>query len=179
PLLDVASSAGTSALARMEFAGGKKLTLHIAPGGGATATSAGSDALSVWGAGPGPMSPSVLETAAPIELMALGTHSGSGGKGKFTGGDGALISFRVRDAGKLAWMFGSSSVKHEGHSGGRSGSAASVEIIRAGTSETEKFDDVEGFAELAVGDEVRLFGAGGGAFGSKEDPKDSEASSKN
>ena len=75
------------------------------------------------------MSPGILESAAPIELTALGTHAGSGGKGKFTGGDGALVSFRVREAGQLSWMLGASSVKHEGHSGGRSGSAATIEIV--------------------------------------------------
>lgn len=170
--LDAASSAGTSVLARVDFGGTKKLTLHIAPGAGATASSEGSDALPVWGVGPGPMSPGVLELVVPIELTALGTHAGSGGKGKKLGGDGALVSFRVREAGKLSWLLGASSVKHEGHSGGRSGSAASIEVLRAGTTDTEKIEDAEGRIELAVGDEVRLFGAGGGAFGSKDDPKD-------
>ncbi|MES2964799.1 MAG: hydantoinase B/oxoprolinase family protein [Bdellovibrionota bacterium] len=177
PLLDVASSAGTSALAQMEFGGVKKLTLHIAPGAGATATGEGSDALPVWGAGPGPMSPGILEAAAPIELTALGTHTGSGGKGKKLGGDGALVSFRLREAGRLSWLLGASSVKHEGHSGGRSGSAASIEIVRAGSTDAEKVDSAEGRLELAIGDEVRLYGAGGGAFGSKDDPKE-ETSAK-
>ena len=173
--LDAASSAGTSALAQVDFGGTKKLTLHVAPGAGATASGEGSDALPVWGAGPGPMSPGVLETAAPIELTALGTHAGSGGKGKRTGGDGALVSFRVRKAGKLRWLFGSSSVKHEGHSGGRSGSAASVEIVRAGSTDAEKFEDSEGSLDLQPGDEVRLFGAGGGAHGSKEEEPPAKA----
>ena len=163
--LGFATSPGSAALVEIAFATShKRFTFHVLPGAGATSTSDGSDLLAVWGANPHAALPFSQENAQ-LEVTALGTKTGTGGKGLKKGGDGALVAVRVKEAGSLSWYLGASSVKHEGLNGGRAGAPAQIEIIRARTAETETIDTLEGAVALHVGDEVRMYGAGGGAYG--------------
>jgi N-methylhydantoinase B/oxoprolinase/acetone carboxylase alpha subunit len=171
PALKRAATAGTDALAQIEFANGKTVMLAASPGTAALASEAGQDAHGAW-------NPQTLlqleksEALAPLTWTASSLRIGSGGKGLKRGGDAELIACRVLEAAKVRWLLGRSTHRPEGSSGGRSGASAEIEIVRAdGTKQT--FETLEGVTDLAVGDEVRLHAAGGGAWGevSSEKPE--------
>ncbi|RYZ70618.1 MAG: hypothetical protein EOP05_13035, partial [Proteobacteria bacterium] len=106
-----------------------------------------------------------IERNSQITWTAAGVQKGSAGKGAKHGGDSELIAGRVREPAKLRYLLGRSSSKIEGMNGGRSGVPGELEIIRAADGKKETFKNVEGTLELLAGDEFRLQGAGGGAWG--------------
>ncbi len=169
PALKRAATAGTDALAQIEFAGGRTVMMAASPGTAGLAGEAGQDAHGAW-------NPQTLlqieksESSAPLTWTAAGVRVGSGGKGAKRGGDAELIAFRILEAGKIRWLLGRSTHRPEGASGGRNGTSAELEIVRAdGTKQS--FETLEGVADLFVGDEVRLHAAGGGAWGEAETDK--------
>jgi N-methylhydantoinase B/oxoprolinase/acetone carboxylase alpha subunit len=103
---------------------------------------------------------------------AHGVRVGSGGKGLKRGGDAELIAARVDEPATLRWFLGRGVMRPEGAGGGKNGSAAEIEIVRADGSK-ETFATLEGTVDLSIGDEVRLQAAGGGAWG--EPPSDPES----
>ncbi len=163
PTLKRASSAGSEALAQLEFASGKTVLLSSAPGTGAVVNESGQDAFGAW-ASPSQMSIEALEKSAAVVLSSAGISKGSGGKGVKRGGDAELIACRLKEPAKLRWSLGRSTSQMPGQSGGRTGSAANLEVIRVG-GEKESLTAHEGTIDLQIGDEVRLSAAGGGAWG--------------
>lgn len=163
PSLKRAGTAGADALAQLEFSGGRTVVLSAAPGTAATSAGPGQDAFGAWNP---QLSPSLEKTEGLVTWTASGVRVGSGGKGARKGGDAELIACRVNEPARVRWFLGRSSVRPEGASGGKAGSAASLEIVRKGGA-TETFDTLEGTLELAPGDELRLQAAGGGAWGAE------------
>ncbi len=169
PKLKRAGTAGADALAQIEFANGRTVMLSAAPGAAADAADAGQDAYGAWNP---QFHPSLEKSETPqLVFTAYGVHKGSGGKGSKKGGDAEFIACKVSEPAKLRWLLGRSSAKAEGASGGKSGTPAEIEIVRAG-GKSEKHGALEGFVELASGDEIRLHGAGGGSWGALSEDKD-------
>ena len=172
PNLKSASTAGTSALAQLEFADGRTLFLTSSPGAGALSGQKGQDAFGAWNA----VAQSSLEkheASMPVTWSAAGLSKGTGGKGIKRGGEAELIACRLREPAKLRWLLGRSSVRIEGQAGGKAGSVAELEIVRAdGTRES--FKTLEGLADVAAGDEIRLHAAGGGGWGDYDTAKEKE-----
>jgi N-methylhydantoinase B len=169
PALKRAGTAGSEALAQIEFASGRTSILSAAPGTAAQAGESGQDAFGAWT----PRARRTLETSeiAPLAWTAAGLRVGSGGKGSKRGGDAEMIACRVSEPAKLRWFLGRSITRSEGASGGRNGTSAELEIVRAKGGETETFETLEGVTDLFPGDEVRLHAAGGGAWGEPDADK--------
>jgi N-methylhydantoinase B/oxoprolinase/acetone carboxylase alpha subunit len=145
--------------------------LSAAPGAAAVATKSGQEAYGAWN----PQLHASLETSETASHLwtAHGVRVGSGGKGAKRGGDAELIACKLKEPAKLRWLLGRSSTRSEGASGGRNGATAEIEIVRA-SGKKESFDTLEGVLDLAAGDEVRLHGAGGGAWGEPEAEKEKD-----
>lgn len=168
PKLKRAGTAGSNALAQLEFANGRTALLSAAPGTAADAMEPGQDAHGAWN----PHGLSTLERSETPAFLwtASGVCKGSGGKGSKRGGDAELIACKLTEPAKLRWFLGRSTVRSEGASGGRHGATAEIEIVRANGAK-ETFDSLEGTLDLQAGDEVRLQGAGGGGWGEPEAEK--------
>ena len=162
PTLKRAVTAGSDALAQLEFDGNRVVMLSAAPGGGALSGEKGQDAFGAWNP---QLAPRIEKSeSSAFTWTAVGVRTGTGGKGVKRGGDAELIACRVNEPAKLKWFLGRSSKKCEGAGNGRAGSVGEIEIIRASGTK-EKIDSLEGAIDLLAGDEVRLNAAGGGAWG--------------
>lgn len=168
PSLKRASTAGTEALVQLDFGGGRIALLSSAPGTGAVSGESGQDAFGAWTTATG-RSLEKDEASAPLIWTAAGVSKGSGGKGLKRGGDAELIACRLKEPAKLRWFLGRSTARIEGMSGGKNGSPAELEIIRAADGTSETLTALEGHLDIAAGDEIRLRGAGGGGYGEKSD----------
>jgi len=110
--------------------------------------------------------PEVIESRFPIIVDEFAIRRGSGGVGKFRGGDGALRRIRFREPMSAAMLSGRRSTQPFGVNGGGSGLGGVNRIVRKdGTSErlaaTAK-------AEMAPGDIFEIETPGGGGFGALE-----------
>lgn len=160
-----ASSSGGTGHFFLQFEDGRFYSGQIAPGTGASRESAGIDATGLWSARlHEPLPLQDVERSIPLRLNMAGLRAGSGGKGKKAGGNGALQAFTVQAAATLRWSFGSMAERHEGMESGRAGNPALIELTRANGSQ-EEYTAAEGSLALAPGDQVRLYGSGGGGFG--------------
>ncbi len=107
----------------------------------------------------------IVERDYPILFTAYHIRYGSGGEGKFRGGDGIVRAFKVLAETKLAIMADRFKVPPWGLHGGKPGAPAKVTIIRKDGRKEEtpsKF-----VTTLYNGDEVIIETPGGGGFGSK------------
>jgi 5-oxoprolinase (ATP-hydrolysing) len=111
--------------------------------------------------------PEVLETRYPVLLQEFSIRHGSGGPGKFHGGDGVLRRIRFREAMSLAMLSMRRETAPFGLAGGEDALPGANMVIRA-DGETVA---LKGRDEIAVeaGDEILIATPGGGGFG-KEEP---------
>ena len=149
---------------------------RVAPGAAANKDEAGLDAFALWSAplAAQPLSPvhhslEKIERAVPVTMEQVGVASGTGGKGRLRGGAGRLLHLKVKEPAELIWNFGRSNLAHEGLEGGKAGSAAKIEITRAGQTEAESHKGAMGQTQLRAGDQVCFYGAGGGGFGNAKE----------
>lgn len=160
-----AKGADNDAHFSLRFANGAKLAGSLPCGSGATSDREGVSGFSLWGGSrERTFSVEACEANAPVVVTAAGLRAGTGGKGRLKGGDGSLLAFEMLEAAEVQWSLGAQSSKQEGFDSGRSGSPATLEVVRKDGSR-EALEGVEGSASLAVGEELRLYGAGGGAYG--------------
>ena len=111
--------------------------------------------------------PEVLEMRYPVLLQEFSIRHGSGGGGKFHGGDGVLRRIRFREAMSLALLSMRRETAPFGLDGGEDALPGANMLIRA-DGETIA---LKGRDEIAVeaGDEILIATPGGGGFG-KEEP---------
>ncbi|HVK60804.1 MAG TPA: hydantoinase B/oxoprolinase family protein [Bdellovibrionales bacterium] len=141
-------------------AGQERAILTAACGSRATSKEAGEDACALFGS----QQAKAAENSNLVSWIMRGLNPKSGGDGKFKGGDGELLHFKITKPSTLRWDLSAGSAKSPGASQGKPGESAQLSIIRNGQPENE-IKEREGSIELASGDEVKLFGAGGGGFG--------------
>lgn len=109
--------------------------------------------------------PEVLEFRYPLRLEEFSIRSGSGGAGRWRGGDGAVRRIRFDEAMTVTILANRRATDPFGLAGGEAGARGETRVIRAnGQAETL------GHAvsvELAAGDAIEIRTPGAGGFGVK------------
>jgi N-methylhydantoinase B len=104
-----------------------------------------------------------LEYAYPFRVTRYALRSGSGGEGRFRGGDGIVREIEVLTEAEVAILSDRRTRGPWGLGGGGDGAPGMTEIIRTGgAAETLKSKDS---ARLRAGDRVRVSTPGGGGYG--------------
>ncbi|PBC70903.1 5-oxoprolinase (ATP-hydrolysing) [Streptomyces sp. TLI_235] len=110
--------------------------------------------------------PEVLEWRLPVLLEEFAVRPGSGGAGRWRGGDGAVRRLRFREPMTVSLLTGHRRVPPYGLAGGAPGALGANRIERAdGTVERLAGCDV---AEVAAGDVLVVETPGGGGYGTPE-----------
>jgi len=107
--------------------------------------------------------PEVLEWRFPVRLESFEIRAGSGGRGRWRGGCGAVRRVRFLEPMTAAILSGHRRVRPHGMAGGEPGEAGHNYVLRADGSRTElgPFDR----AEVAPGDVFVIETPGGGGYG--------------
>jgi len=107
--------------------------------------------------------PEVLEWRFPVRLESFEIRHGSGGRGRWRGGHGAVRRVRFLEPMTAAILSGHRLVRPHGLEGGEAGAAGRNYVLRAagGTSELGPFDQTE----MAAGDVFVIETPGGGGYG--------------
>jgi 5-oxoprolinase (ATP-hydrolysing) len=107
--------------------------------------------------------PEVLEWRFPVRLESFEIRRGSGGRGRWRGGDGAVRRVRFLEPMTAAILSGHRKVRPHGMAGGEDGQAGRNFVERAGGAvyELGPFDQTE----MAAGDVFVIESPGGGAYG--------------
>jgi len=106
----------------------------------------------------------VAESSYPILFMVYKIREGSGGEGKYKGGDGIIRGFKVLSKTRLAVLADRFRIGPWGLEGGSNGKPGKVTVIKGGkaTQMPSKF-----IIDLDEGDEVTIETPGGGGYGRK------------
>ncbi len=107
-----------------------------------------------------------LESAYPLRVRGYSLRAGSGGDGKYRGGDGIVREVEVLTDAEVTLLADRRSRAPYGLSGGGDGAPGKAEVIRRDGSVQElpgKFN-----IRLCAGDRIRIQTPGGGGFGSLE-----------
>ncbi len=109
--------------------------------------------------------PEILEARFPVRLIAFGLRTGSGGAGRFRGGDGVVRALRFLRPVRVSLLTQRRETAPFGLAGGAPGQAGRNRLRRQGTAE---WVELAGQVELALeaGDELWIETPGGGGFGS-------------
>jgi 5-oxoprolinase (ATP-hydrolysing) len=107
--------------------------------------------------------PEVLEWRFPVRLERFEIRRGSGGRGRWRGGDGALRAVRFLEPMTAAILSGHRLVQPHGMAGGEPGAAGRNYVLRADGRRDElgPFDQTE----MAAGDVFVCESPGGGGYG--------------
>ena len=107
--------------------------------------------------------PEILEERFPVQLEHFAVRRGSGGAGRWAGGDGVVRQLRFLAPMTVALLSGSRRVPPFGLAGGEPGCCGRNAIARADGG----WQELPGCAELAVapGDRLRIETPGGGGYG--------------
>ena len=104
-----------------------------------------------------------LETHYPFQVLRYGLRRGSGGTGRFPGGDGIHREIRFLESATVSLMGERRRVPPWGLEGGGPGACGEDWILRAG-GEPERLPGKTTF-EVEPGDVLRVLTPGGGGFG--------------
>jgi 5-oxoprolinase (ATP-hydrolysing) len=110
--------------------------------------------------------PEIMEFRYPVQLEEFSVRQGSGGKGKWHGGNGIFRKIRFKEPVKLSVLTQHRSVAPYGAEGGAPGMAGRQYILRKDGSR-EALQSIDG-AEMAAGDAIVMETPGGGGFGKAE-----------
>ncbi|MEP6964113.1 MAG: hydantoinase B/oxoprolinase family protein, partial [Polaromonas sp.] len=113
--------------------------------------------------------PEVLEFRFPVRLESYAIRDGSGGQGRWTGGNGGVRRVRFLEAMTASIL--SNGRKHGafGMAGGEPGQVGRNRVVRA-SGQTEELAHI-GQAEMQAGDIFEIHTPGGGGFGRIFDKK--------
>ena len=107
--------------------------------------------------------PEILELRFPVLLEAFEIRSGSGGRGRYKGGDGLCRRFRFREAMTAAILSNRRKVPPFGLAGGAPGGLGK-ERVWSGGQMTNGLNGL-GEVELQPGDRLEIMTPGGGGYG--------------
>jgi 5-oxoprolinase (ATP-hydrolysing) len=107
--------------------------------------------------------PEVLEWRFPVRLESFAVREGSGGRGRWRGGNGAVRRMRFLEPMTAAILSGHRHVRPHGMAGGEAGEPGKNYVQRADGSREElgPFDQTE----MAAGDIFVIESPGGGGYG--------------
>ena len=106
-----------------------------------------------------------LEYAYPLRVRRYQIRKGSGGDGKYRGGDGVVREIETLVPARMSLLADRRRLAPYGLNGGRDGSTGRDTIIQAGE---ERAITSKGSWQLETGDRVRIETPGGGGMKSKE-----------
>ena len=107
--------------------------------------------------------PEILELRYPVIVSEFRVRAGSGGKGRWIGGDGVVRRITFREAMTVAVLAGSRRVAPFGMSGGAAGAVGKTYIERADGA--RDILDSCAIAQVQPGDSIVVETPGGGGFG--------------
>ena len=107
--------------------------------------------------------PEILEQRLPVRLERFAIRRGSGGNGRWCGGDGVVRELQALEPLTLSLLSGSRRVPPFGLEGGGPGACGENWLLRP-DQEPQPLPGSTA-VELAAGDRVRVLTPGGGAFG--------------
>ena len=135
----------------------------IAGGTGAGPTFDGTDAIQSHMTNSRLTDVEVMEWRYPVRVEAFGVRNGSGGKGRFTGGNGAVRTIRFLEAMEVSILSGHRAEGPPALAGGEPGKVGATVITRKGGDiEILAASDA---AEVATGDSITIKTPGGGGYG--------------
>jgi 5-oxoprolinase (ATP-hydrolysing) len=110
--------------------------------------------------------PEVLEWRFPVRLESFEIRHGSGGRGRWRGGNGAVRRMRFLEPMTAAILSGHRLVRPHGLAGGEAGEPGKNYVLRIDGRRTElgPFDQTE----MAAGDVFVIESPGGGGYGTIE-----------
>ena len=111
--------------------------------------------------------PEILEQRLPVRLEQFAIRRGSGGGGRWPGGNGVLRTLTALEPLTASLLSGSRRVAPFGLAGGGEGSCGQNSLRRAGTEQIE-FLPGSTQVELQPGDQLQMATPGGGAYGAIE-----------
>ena len=110
--------------------------------------------------------PEIMESRYPILIERFGVRAGSGGRGEWNGGDGAVRIVRFREAMTAAILSNRRTTAPFGVDGGEDGKSGRNAVRRAEGSVEEL--DSTARTEMAPGDAFIIETPGGGGFGERD-----------
>jgi 5-oxoprolinase (ATP-hydrolysing) len=110
--------------------------------------------------------PEVLEFRYPVRLDSYGIRSGSGGAGRWRGGDGAIRCIRFLDQMTASILSNGRTQGAFGMAGGQAGAVGINQVVRADGS-VEPLGHIAQ-VEMGVGDVFEIHTPGGGGFGTPQ-----------
>ena len=135
----------------------------IGGGSGAGPGFAGADAVHQHMTNTRITDPEIMEFRYPVRLEIFRVRSGSGGAGKWPGGNGIYRQIRFKEAVELSVLTQHRKVAPYGAEGGGEGAVGRQYILRADGSRQE-LQGIDG-ADMAAGDAVVMETPGGGGYG--------------
>jgi 5-oxoprolinase (ATP-hydrolysing) len=108
--------------------------------------------------------PEILEQRLPVRLERFAIRRGSGGGGRWRGGDGVMRELRALEPITLSLLSGSRRVPPFGLAGGAAAACGENWLLRCDHQPEPLPGSIA--VELAPGDRVRVLTPGGGGFGS-------------
>ena len=110
--------------------------------------------------------PEVLEFRYPVRLDSYGIRPGSGGAGRWRGGDGAIRRIRFLDQMTASILSNGRTHGAFGMAGGQAGAVGINQVVRA-DGRVEPLGHIAQ-VEMGVGDVFEIHTPGGGGFGSPQ-----------
>jgi 5-oxoprolinase (ATP-hydrolysing) len=107
--------------------------------------------------------PEVLESRFPVVLERFAIRSGSGGAGRWHGGDGVVRELMFREPMTVAILSNRRRVPPFGLAGGEAAATGRTEVLRADGS-VQRLGSAEATA-VEAGDRIRVLTPGGGGYG--------------
>lgn len=138
----------------------------VCGGAGAVAGQEGADAIHTHMTNTRITDPEILEQRYPVRLERFAVRRGSGGSGRWRGGDGVVRELRFLDDAELSILSQHRVEAPYGMDGGGDGATGRQRVIRA-SGEEEELAGMDQ-ADLAAGDRLILETPGGGGWGSDE-----------
>ena len=106
-----------------------------------------------------------IEHYLPVRIVRYGLRPGSGGAGRYRGGDGIVREYQMLADTAVTVISERRRTAPYGAQGGRDGTRGRNIVVRQGV---EEVTDGKVWLDLKVGDRLRIESPGGGGFGSPE-----------
>jgi len=141
----------------------------VCGGAGAGPGFAGADAVHTHMTNTRITDPEVLERRYPVRLERFAVRRGSGGAGRFRGGDGTVREITFLEPAMLSLLTQRRARGAPGMEGGEAGAPGQQRILRA-DGRSEALGSVDG-RRVSPGDRLVLQTPGGGGWGAREDSR--------
>ncbi len=107
--------------------------------------------------------PEILEMRFPVLLKEFSIRAGSGGTGKYSGGNGVIRHLQFREAMTANLLSGRRTTKPFGLAGGESGEPGDATLSRI--DKTQHLMEATATVDVSAGDDIVIRTPGGGGYG--------------